>query len=159
MAAGASSVWMLNQSSFLGSCQQLSSVSKLVASRRPRPAPPSLFIVEASTRPRTKREDRTARHSRIRKKVLLLPLSFIFNLSSPLSHYSFIFLVLSIPFLVSCINLSKSNNALFLGVIYVEILFFCTLIDWYQIDFDIILVHVVRAEIFNYLLHILGLET
>ncbi|KAL9432204.1 hypothetical protein AB3S75_027259 [Citrus x aurantiifolia] len=69
MAAGASSVWMLNQSSFLGSCQQLSSVSKLVASSRPRPAPPSLFIVEASTRPRTKREDRTARHSRIRKKI------------------------------------------------------------------------------------------
>lgn len=95
MAAGASSVWMLNQSSFLGSCQQLSSVSKFVASSRPRPAPPSLFIVEASTRPRTKREDRTARHSRIRKKVLLLPLSFIFNLSSPLSHYPFIFLVLS----------------------------------------------------------------
>lgn len=95
MAAGASSVWMLNQSSFLGSCQQLSSVSKLVASSRPGPVPPSLFIVEASTRPRTKREDRTARHSRIRKKVLLLPLSFIFNLSSPLFHCPFMFLVLS----------------------------------------------------------------
>ncbi|KAK3189985.1 hypothetical protein Dsin_029546 [Dipteronia sinensis] len=64
MAATTTSLWMLNQSVFLGSSRNLSG-TKLVAAK---PLPlPSLVIVEAKARTRT--DDRTARHSRIRKKV------------------------------------------------------------------------------------------
>ncbi|KAH7573920.1 hypothetical protein ACOSP7_007861 [Xanthoceras sorbifolium] len=62
MAATTTSLWMLNQSAFLGSSRNLSG-TKLVGTR----PVPSLVIVEAKAR--TRREDRTARHSRIRKKV------------------------------------------------------------------------------------------
>ncbi|TXG71529.1 hypothetical protein EZV62_000108 [Acer yangbiense] len=64
MAATTTSLWMLNQSSFLGSSRNLSG-TKLVAAK-PHPLP-SLVIVEAKAKTRT--DDRTARHSRIRKKV------------------------------------------------------------------------------------------
>ncbi|KAJ4713467.1 50S ribosomal protein L18 [Melia azedarach] len=61
--AMAGSLCMLNHSAFLGSCQPFSG-SKLLATARPTPA---LVIVEAKAR--TRREDRIARHERIRKKV------------------------------------------------------------------------------------------
>ncbi|XP_031285792.1 50S ribosomal protein L18, chloroplastic [Pistacia vera] len=71
MAATSSCVWMPNRSPFLGSCQHVLRATKLVATSNStctRTIPSlSLFTVEAKSR--TRREDRTARHSRIRKKV------------------------------------------------------------------------------------------
>ncbi|KAK9934186.1 hypothetical protein M0R45_021338 [Rubus argutus] len=53
--------------SFVGSSQQLWMRPKFVGVAAPRPQSQSLLVVEAKAT--TKREDRTARHTRIRKKV------------------------------------------------------------------------------------------
>ncbi|XP_030520999.1 50S ribosomal protein L18, chloroplastic [Rhodamnia argentea] len=69
--AASTSISFLNQSPFLGSSQNLLSVSNCPKSvgtvPMQRPQRQSLFAVEAQVR--TRREDRLARHSRIRKKV------------------------------------------------------------------------------------------
>ncbi|XP_044471500.1 50S ribosomal protein L18, chloroplastic-like [Mangifera indica] len=70
MAATTSCVWVPNRSSFLGSSQHVwgnkLAVTSSISITRPIPSL-SPFMVEAKSR--TRREDRTARHSRIRKKV------------------------------------------------------------------------------------------
>lgn len=60
--------------SFVGSSQQLWMRPKFVGVAAPRPQSQSLLVVEAKAT--TKREDRTARHIRIRKKVTTISLFF-----------------------------------------------------------------------------------
>lgn len=88
--AATSCVWMPNRSPFLGSCQHVWGATKLVVtstSNCTRPPSLSLFTVEAKSR--TRREDRTARHSRIRKKVSFFSFNKLYFLSSCCFCYQF----------------------------------------------------------------------